>query len=168
MKKLGLVPTLLFCSILLVAALIVLLASCGTGTAASGTPDEQAARQVQEYFAGKGARFAKGVTAENIRVTDGAQGRTLSVRFVTDGSGGDFAFLSLYYGSAGEEGWTAELNQAGLNFAWVNMEFDYQDGSPPETLEVDIARQGIAGSTRLRPGPPAPPETTAPTAPSSP
>jgi hypothetical protein len=47
----------------------------------------------------------------------------------------------------------SELNHIGLSLAFVQMKFDFHEGSSPETLEVDIAGHGIAGSTRLRSGP---------------
>ena len=147
MKRLHRLPFL--CFILIAALMAPLLTSCTSG-------DQKAAQQVKEYFAGKGARFVTGITVENVQVTNAPEGRTLTVRFVSVEPGGETAsFLSLYYGSADMQGgWMAELNQAGLNIAFVDMAFDYKDGTPPETLVANFARQSIMGGTRLRPGPP--------------
>jgi hypothetical protein len=91
---------------------------------------------------------------KNIQVTGEIGGRRLSLTFVSDGSSRAAASLSsLYYMSISEDGWVAELNRSGLSLAWVQMEFDYHDGSSPETVDVDVAARSVAGSTRLRPGP---------------
>jgi hypothetical protein len=92
---------------------------------------------------------------EDVQVTDEPRGKTLSLTFVSNGSTqGSDSLLGLYYASISDNSWTAELNKLGLRLAWVQMKFDYHDGSSPETLEVDIAGHGIAGSTRIRSGPP--------------
>jgi len=155
-----------FAAVLALLLLVVGVAACGTGSAAGGVPDEKAAQQVQVYFAGAGAHWVQGVAVQDVRVTAEPQGRTLSVRFVSNIPGDEGPFVGLYYSSVGEGGWTAGLNAAGLNLAWVDMVFDYGDGVP-DTLHVVIARQAIAGSTRLRRGPTttaAPGSTTASTA----
>ena len=80
--------------------------------------------------------------------------RTLSVKFVSVDPDQSDSFWPLHWGSISANAcWTTELNQAGVDLAWVRMELVYQDGWS-ETLEVEIARPDIAGSTRLRPGPP--------------
>lgn len=143
--------------VMLLACAAVLLgqAACGGDRTASPTPDEVAVQQVREYFAGAGARYVEGLTVQDVRVIDEPRGRTLFLRFVSSDSGQSYdPFLSLYFMSTSDDGWPADLNRAGLRLAWVRMEFDYQDGSSSETLEVDIAGHGVAGSTRIRPGPP--------------
>ena len=140
-------------AILAGVVLVVVLAGCGRDAVTVDPGDPGAAREIETYFANQGARFVPGIVVEDVQVTDGSRGRTLSLTFVSDTSGKGGDFDSLYYGSVGEDGWTAELNQTGLDLAWVRMEFVYQDGFS-ETLVVDIAGRDIAGSTRLRPGPP--------------
>jgi hypothetical protein len=130
-------------------------AGCRTSSAASTSSDQDAAQRVGEYFAGVGAHWVEGLAVKDIRVTNESRGRTLSLTFLSDGSAqGSDSLLGLYYASISEHGWTAELNKTGLGLLWVRMEFDYHDGSAPETLEVDIAGHGVAGSTRIRAGGP--------------
>jgi hypothetical protein len=137
----------------LVAGTVLALAVAGCGRPAEGVADEQAAERVYEYFAGDGARFVTGIDVRDVVVADGPQGRMLSVKFVSTGPDeSDGRFTSLYYGSAGSDGWTGDLNRLGLGIVQVSMEFHYADGGS-DSLQVDIARQSIAGSTRLRPGP---------------
>lgn len=137
----------------LAIALAVALAGCGRDAVTAAPGDSQAAREVETYFANQGARFVPGIVVKDVRVADESRGRTLSVRFVSVDPDQPDSFWPLYWGSISADAcWTAELNQAGLNLAWVCMQFVYQDGWS-ETLEVDIARHDITGSTRLRPGP---------------
>lgn len=153
-----------------VLGVVLAVAGCGGDAVTTASGDSEAARQVETYFANQGARFVPGIVLEDVRVANESHGRTLSVKFVSVDPDQPDSFWPLYWGSISADAcWTAELNQAGLDLAWVRMEFVYQDGWS-ETLEVDIARHGIAGSTRLRPGPtttrstqgtPAGPTTTA-------
>jgi hypothetical protein len=140
---------------LLVAVVSIALAVAleGCGKPALGSDDQEATARVLAYFAGEGAGFVTGISVRDVNVKTTSQGRVLSVTFVRPATGEtDGSFSSLYYGSVGDSGWTAALNKLGLNLTSVSMEFDYGDGLP-DRLEVNIARQSIAGSTRLRQGP---------------
>jgi hypothetical protein len=138
-------------AVLACAAAFTGLAACGTP--APGSVDEEATDRVLVYFAGEGADFVTGISVHDVNVKTTSQGRVLSVTFVRSATGEtDGSFSSLYYGSVGDGGWTAALNKLGLNLTSVSMEFDYGDGLP-DRLEANIARQSIAGSTRLRQGP---------------
>ena len=136
------------------AGVMIGVTGCAASSGVTQAVDRDAAKQVQEYFAGSGARYVEGLAVRNIEVTDEIGGRRLSLTFVSDGSGGAATSLSsLYYMSTAEDGWVAELNKSGLSVAWVRMEFDYPDGTSPETLDVNVTARSVAGSTRLRPGP---------------
>jgi hypothetical protein len=142
--------------VVLVATLVCMALAAGLaacGKPAPGSDDEDAATRVLAYFAGEGADFVTGISVHDVNVKTTSQRRVLLVTFVRSATGEtDGSFSALYYGSVGDGGWTAALNTLGLNLTGVSMEFDYGDGLP-DRLEVDIARQSIAGSTRLRQGP---------------
>jgi hypothetical protein len=139
----------------LAAAVVVAgLVGCRSPSTAPAV-DQDAAQAVQAYFAGDGARYVQGLLAKDIEVTDQVGGQRLSVLFVGDGSSrAEACFSSLYYMATSDDGWIADLNKKSLSIAWVAMAFDYGDGSAHERLTVDVARRRVAGSTRLRPGPP--------------
>ena len=129
------------------------LLGCGHSAAAPGG-DQGAAKTVREYFAGDGARYVEGLIVKNIQVIDQIGGRRLLLTFAGDGSSrSEASFSSLYYMATSEDGWISDLNKSVLSIAWVEMVFDYGDGSSPETLDVNVAARDVAGSTRLRPGP---------------